>query len=56
MIDLGQANVSNSVARVCGLAEAAGAPPDVVERVYRAMIDGFIALELQTHGQRRAGR
>jgi chorismate mutase/GNAT superfamily N-acetyltransferase len=40
--------VERVVARVRGLAEAHGASPEVVERVYRAMIAAFVDLELAT--------
>lgn len=38
--------VEQVVARVRRMAPKAGASPDVVEVTYRAMIDGFIALEM----------
>jgi len=41
--------VEQVVAKVRALAEAAGASPDVVERAYRALIAGFIDLELDHH-------
>jgi isochorismate pyruvate lyase len=43
------ARVEHVIARVRTLAEDAGASPDVVEAVYRAMIGGFITLELDVH-------
>jgi isochorismate pyruvate lyase len=39
------ARVEKVIARVRGLAESAGASPEVVERLYRAMIAAFIELE-----------
>ena len=43
------ARVEDVVAKVRTLALDAGASPDVVEATYRAMIDGFITLELDVH-------
>lgn len=37
--------IEDVIARVRGLAAEHGAPPDLVEAVYRLMIDRFIALE-----------
>ncbi len=42
--------VEQVVARVRGLAGTHGASPDVVERVYRAMIAAFVDLELASAG------
>ncbi len=39
------ARVEQVIARVRGLAEEAGGSPEVVERLYRAMIAAFIDLE-----------
>ncbi len=39
------ARVEQVITRVRGLAESAGASPEVVERLYRAMIAAFIELE-----------
>ena len=44
--------VEQVIAQVRALAEAHGALPEVVERVYRAMISAFIEAELR-HWQRR---
>lgn len=44
--------VEQVIAHVRALAEAHGAMPEVVERVYRAMIAAFIEAELR-HWQRR---
>lgn len=41
------ARVDQVIARVRALAAQAGASPDIVEAVYRTLIDGFIALELE---------
>ena len=41
--------VGQVVTRVRSLAVEKGASPDVVERVYLAMIDAFIDLELDEH-------
>ncbi|KAB1659618.1 chorismate mutase [Pseudoclavibacter chungangensis] len=43
------ARVEQVIAKVRGLAEEAGASPDVVERTYRALIAAFIDLELEAH-------
>lgn len=43
------ARVEQVIAKVRGLAEDAGASPEVVEQTYRALIDAFIALELDHH-------
>ncbi|GAA0446167.1 hypothetical protein Aca07nite_04330 [Actinoplanes capillaceus] len=43
------ARVEEVIAKVRGLAVAAGGSPEVVERVYRAMIRAFIDLELAEH-------
>ena len=43
------ARVEQVITKVRDLAEAAGASPDVVERTYRALIAGFIDLELTHH-------
>jgi isochorismate pyruvate lyase len=41
--------VEQVVARARAQATTAGADPDVVERIYRAMIQAFIDLELSEH-------
>lgn len=41
------------VAQARALAEAHGAPPDGVERVYRALIDAMIDIELRLHREGR---
>jgi isochorismate pyruvate lyase len=41
--------VDEVIAKVRQLAQDAGASPEVVERVYRAMIGAFIDLELTEH-------
>ncbi|WP_026311446.1 chorismate mutase [Parafrankia elaeagni] len=41
--------VEQVVQRVRGLAKEAGASPEVVDRIYRAMISAFIDLELAVH-------
>jgi isochorismate pyruvate lyase len=41
--------VEQVIAKVRALAVEAGATPEVVERVYRAMIGAFIDLELAAH-------
>ncbi len=41
--------VERVIARVRGLAEQTGASADIVERVYRAMIESFIDFELAEH-------
>ena len=43
------ARVEQVIDKVRGLAEQAGASPDVVERTYRALIAAFIDLELEQH-------
>jgi isochorismate pyruvate lyase len=43
------ARVEQVIDKVRALAGEAGASPDVVERVYRAMISAFIDLELTQH-------
>lgn len=43
------ARVEAVVARARDLAESRGASPDLVEAVYRVMIDQFILLEGRTH-------
>lgn len=43
------ARVEQVIAKVRGIAEDTGASGDVVEKVYRAMIDAFIAEELKAH-------
>ncbi|MGE8408984.1 MAG: chorismate mutase [Pseudomonas sp.] len=43
------ARVEQVIAKVRGIAAETGASAEVVERVYRAMIDAFIAEELNTH-------
>lgn len=48
--------VEEVIGKVRTLAAEAGADPDVVEGTYRAMIDGFIALELTVHETDRADR
>ncbi|GAA3348368.1 hypothetical protein GCM10020358_66610 [Amorphoplanes nipponensis] len=45
--------VEQVVARARALAATAGADPDVVERIYRAMVQAFIDMELAEH--RRTG-
>jgi isochorismate pyruvate lyase len=46
------ARVEQVIGKVRGLASEAGASPEVVERLYRAMIAAFIELE---HAEREAG-
>lgn len=41
--------VEEVIFKVRALADASGADPDVVERMYRAMIAAFIDLELAVH-------
>jgi isochorismate pyruvate lyase len=41
--------VEQVIGRVRALAEEHGASPDLVERVYRVMIAGFINEELEEH-------
>ncbi|MGH8382240.1 chorismate mutase [Pseudomonas sp.] len=43
------ARVEQVITKVRGVANETGASPEVVERVYRAMIDAFIDEELKTH-------
>ena len=43
------ARVEQVIAKVRGIAGETGASPEVVERVYRAMIAAFIDEELQVH-------
>ena len=43
------ARVEQVIAKVRGIAEETGASPEVVERVYRAMIAAFIDEELSVH-------
>ncbi|BBU45593.1 chorismate mutase [Pseudomonas monteilii] len=43
------ARVEQVIAKVRGVAEETGASPEVVERVYRAMIAVFIDEELSVH-------
>lgn len=43
------ARVEQVIAKVRGIAEQTGASPEVVERVYRAMIAAFIDEELSVH-------
>jgi isochorismate pyruvate lyase len=43
------ARVEQVIAKVRGLAEQAGASPEVVESAYRALIAAFIELELEHH-------
>jgi len=38
------------IANARALAAAHGAPPEAVERVYRALIDAMIDIELRLHG------
>lgn len=44
-----RARVEDVIQKVRGRAVEAGASPDVVEATYRAMIGGFINLELEVH-------
>jgi len=41
--------VEEVIAKVRALADEMGASPEVVDRVYRTMIDAFIDLELAAH-------
>jgi isochorismate pyruvate lyase len=43
------ARVEQVISKVRAIANDSGASPDVVERVYRAMISAFIDEELKTH-------
>ena len=45
------ARVEQVIAKVRGIAGETGASPEVVERVYRAMIAAFIDEELQVHAE-----
>ncbi len=45
--------VEQVVANVRGYAAEYGAPADVVERGYRALIEGFTEKELAEHGRRK---
>ncbi|GAA4609986.1 isochorismate pyruvate lyase [Actinoplanes octamycinicus] len=47
------ARVDEVIGKVRALAGEAGASPEVVERVYRAMIGAFIDLELAQHRDNR---
>ncbi|MBM0277688.1 chorismate mutase [Micromonospora tarensis] len=47
--------VAQVVARVRTLASRAGADPDVIERIYRGMIQAFIDLETDEHHRRAGG-
>lgn len=49
------ARVEQVIAKVRALAAENDASPEVVERVYRAMIAAFIDLELAEHHSRTAG-
>ncbi|MEU4425609.1 chorismate mutase [Actinoplanes sp. NPDC024001] len=49
------ARVEEVIAKVRALAAEAGASPEVIERVYRAMIGAFIDLELAEHRQAGQG-
>ncbi|AYG45538.1 chorismate mutase [Pseudomonas sp. Leaf58] len=49
------ARVEQVIAKVRGIAGETGASPEVVERVYRAMIAAFIDEELKVHA-RLAGK
>ena len=46
--------VEQVIGKVRGLAGELGADPEVTERVYRAMIAGFIAAELSEHATLQA--
>ncbi|MCD4853408.1 chorismate mutase [Arthrobacter sp. AK01] len=46
--------VEKVIAKVRSIAEESGAAPDVVERMYRAMIAAFIDLELSVHQQHKS--
>lgn len=43
------ARVEQVISKVRGIATQEGASPDVVEQAYRALIAGFIELELEVH-------
>jgi isochorismate pyruvate lyase len=45
------ARVEEVIGKVRDLADEQGASPEVVEAVYRAMIDAFTTLELSVHEQ-----
>jgi len=47
------ARVAQVIAKVRALAEELGANPDLTERVYREMIDGFIREEMAAHAGQR---
>jgi isochorismate pyruvate lyase len=49
------ARVEQVIAKVRALADESGASPDVVEGAYRALIAGFVELELGHHRRDRAG-
>ena len=49
------ARVEQVIRKVRALATDAGASPEVVEQTYRALIDAFISLELDTHRAGTAG-
>ena len=49
------ARVEAVIGRVRAHATASGASPDVVERVYRAMIGAFVELELAEHRDTEKG-
>lgn len=51
----GPARVEQVVARVRAVALELGTSPDVVERTYRAMVAGFIDLELAAHDAHSSG-
>lgn len=57
---VGEANVPNRneeiLERVSRLAEQHGMPPDVAQRVYRAMIEAFVALQQQEWAKRAQAR
>ena len=44
--------VEQVIAKVRAMAEENGASPDIVESAYRALIAGFIELELEQHASR----
>ncbi|WP_426141077.1 chorismate mutase [Pseudomonas sp. DWP3-1-2] len=48
------ARVEQVISKVRAIADDAGASPDVVERVYRAMIAAFIDEELKAHSVLRS--
>ncbi|MEU8421461.1 chorismate mutase [Micromonospora sp. NPDC048835] len=47
--------VAQVVARVRGLAGDAGADPDLIERIYRGMIQAFIEMETDEHHRVKGG-